>query len=418
MKTSKGFSSYDATVATIIGNCGAIAGGVVGGIVLVIAIIGFLFFVRLTSKRRNLRANGVGTGGNSGTGRGVLGKWNGLSSRDSNIGGATLPTVVGDVKKRKHETVESMGAVTVGSTVDARSPIGSDEDLSTLAEEKSGREYIETVPPLAYRRSSNPSSPNSMHNPQNPFSTPYPVYPPSSPTSASSRKSTSQNRALALAKLDSYSSHGIERQTSVSGTTSTTSNFNRRQSLDGRVLSTTGMADPFATPIGAELIPMNRSSSSNTSGGNSGQRRAARKPVPTYDTIADDGQGSPASPSSPLSSSYVPTAISREVSLTGSVASRRTERQESTTSSPATPYPSSVPYATPYMKTHHESGSSSALGVPSSLRQGSLGGAVSREDLLAAGLTAGLPDLNHKSSFGDGRMVHYLIPDMPPPPKE
>jgi len=31
MKTSKGFSSYDATVATIIGNCGAIAGGILAG---------------------------------------------------------------------------------------------------------------------------------------------------------------------------------------------------------------------------------------------------------------------------------------------------------------------------------------------------------------------------------------------------
>ena len=36
----------------------------------------------------------------------------------------------------------------------------------------------------------------------------------------------------------------------------------------------------------------------------------------------------------------------------------------------------------------------------------------SREDLEAAGLE--LPNLNHKSSFGD-RPVHYLIPDMPPP---
>ena len=36
----------------------------------------------------------------------------------------------------------------------------------------------------------------------------------------------------------------------------------------------------------------------------------------------------------------------------------------------------------------------------------------SREDLEAAGME--LPNLNHKSSFGD-RPVHYLIPDMPPP---
>lgn len=437
---------------------GAIAGGVVGGFVLVVVIIGFSFFLRLSSRRRNARANGAGGGGNSASGRGRgalgMGKWNGLSSRDSNIGGASLPTVVGDIKtdkRMKHATVDSMGAMSVGSN--ALSPIGSDEDLSTLAEEKSGKEYIETVPPLAYRQSSSSSAPNtpqSAYNPQNPFSSqpPYSVYPahpaypptsPTSPTSATSttsRKSTSQNRALALAKLDSHSSHsshgnghGIERQTSVSSTTSTTSNFNRRQSLDGRVLSSTGMIDPFATPVGAEMIPMNRSSSSNTNGGNSNGRRAVRKPVPTYDSLQDEGQGSPASPSSPLSSSYVPSPISREVSTSGSVGSRRPgfERQESSSSSPVTSYPLSTsgPYththnpSTPYTR-KNDSGSSSALGIPSSLRQGSLGGggAISREDLLAAGLGAGIPDLNHKSSFGDGRMVHYLIPDMPPPPKE
>ncbi|KAK7684924.1 hypothetical protein QCA50_011759 [Cerrena zonata] len=381
---------------------GAVAGGVIGGIVLVAAIIGFLFFLRLSSRRRSARANGSGSGGQGGRGRGVLGKWNGLSSRDSNIGGGSLPTVVGDVKRKKHETVDSMGVISVASSA----PIGSNEDVATLAEEKSLKEYIETVPPLAYRRSSISSAPNSPHSPynaQNPFASH-----PASPTSASSRKSTSQNRAQALAKLDS---HGIERQTSVSSTASST-NFNRRQSLDGRVLSTTGMADPFATPVGAEMIPMNRSSSAQTNAHS--QRRAARKPVPTY----DENNGSPGSPSSPLSSSYVPSPISR----TGSTGSRRVERQESSSSSPVTPYPPTAPYthmqSTPYARAN-DSGSSSALGVPSSLRQGSIGmgGAVSREDLVAAGLSAGLPDLNHKSSFGDGRMVHYLIPDMPPPPR-
>jgi MFS transporter, SHS family, lactate transporter len=33
LKTTKGFSSHDATVATIIGNCGAISGGAVAGYV-------------------------------------------------------------------------------------------------------------------------------------------------------------------------------------------------------------------------------------------------------------------------------------------------------------------------------------------------------------------------------------------------
>jgi MFS transporter, SHS family, lactate transporter len=33
LQDSKGFSPYSATVATIIGNCGAVAGGVVAGII-------------------------------------------------------------------------------------------------------------------------------------------------------------------------------------------------------------------------------------------------------------------------------------------------------------------------------------------------------------------------------------------------
>ncbi|KAL6301436.1 hypothetical protein BKA93DRAFT_462463 [Sparassis latifolia] len=40
----------------------------------------------------------------------------------------------------------------------------------------------------------------------------------------------------------------------------------------------------------------------------------------------------------------------------------------------------------------------------------------SREDLAAAGIN--LPKLDHKSSFGEMKPMHVLIPDMPPPPRD
>lgn len=37
---------------------------------------------------------------------------------------------------------------------------------------------------------------------------------------------------------------------------------------------------------------------------------------------------------------------------------------------------------------------------------------VSREDVARR---FNVPELNHKSSFGDPRQMHYLVPDLPPP---
>ena len=40
----------------------------------------------------------------------------------------------------------------------------------------------------------------------------------------------------------------------------------------------------------------------------------------------------------------------------------------------------------------------------------------SRDELLAAGYQ--IPKLSEKTSFGDMRNVHYLMPDLPPPQKD
>ena len=71
-------------------------------------------------------------------------------------------------------------------------------------------------------------------------------------------------------------------------------------------------------------------------------------------------------------------------------------------------------YANPKANYSNASGRSGTLGV-------GYGSGLDMEDVrLAAMAAVGLdvPSLNHKSSFGDGRPVHYLIPDMPPPQKD
>ena len=102
------------------------------------------------------------------------------------------------------------------------------------------------------------------------------------------------------------------------------------------------------------MIPINRSAS--------GGRKANRKPVPSY----DEGLVPPTSASATLGGSSSPTPTP--------VSSNGLDRSNSGMSA----------------------------------REGGGGG----KGLLE------LPELNHKSSFGDGRPVHYLIPDMPPPQRD
>ncbi len=127
------------------------------------------------------------------------------------------------------------------------------------------------------------------------------------------------------------------------------------------------MAMPASPPFDATA--MNRTSSAGGPGG----RRAARKPVPQLDAPEVTVPSSPTFGAS----------VSRGQSLASMV----------TTVSTAHPM---------YRNDSHSSTHLRAVRQPS------------REDLEAAGME--LPNLNHKSSFGD-RPVHYLIPDMPPPPR-
>ncbi|KAI0360345.1 hypothetical protein OH77DRAFT_1418235 [Trametes cingulata] len=382
---------------------GAIAGGVVGGVVIIAAAIAaYLYFglCRRTptrSRRRDL----------DGSGRpGYLGKWGGLSSRDSGMDEglpvSTAPTanraplVLGLPKKRG--TTESTGPILspLSSTAHGHSTTSrrvSDDDISSVGyEEKApssrGHELFESVPPpvAGNRRRSSLSSSG--------------VTPPITPTTAPSSaqgflgraraKSSSQShRALALARLDGEPASSPP--SSVPPTPRTRSPTVPRRSVDSMQLRTFD-APPMpmqVTPPGyAEASPINRTSSGN------GPRRATRKPVPTLDE--SDMMPAP-SVSTPSTASFTSTAVSRGPSVASSYGGSR----------------STGPSPHPMYRNKSESGSGSTLraaGVsPVPGRQ------HSREDLIAAGME--LPNLNHKSSFGD-KQVHYIIPDMPPPPRE
>lgn len=133
---------------------GAIAGAVVGGVALLAIIIAFIFFLMRARKQRTKRANGD---------LGSLGRWNGLASRESNIG--ALPTAADFKKHRKMETIDSMGGVTITTQKEI---MGSDDDLSTLAEEKSikdGSGVKDVESPTHARRASMSSVPTSPTSP-------------------------------------------------------------------------------------------------------------------------------------------------------------------------------------------------------------------------------------------------------------
>ncbi|RPD55539.1 hypothetical protein L226DRAFT_148663 [Lentinus tigrinus ALCF2SS1-7] len=354
---------------------GAIAGGVVGGVVIMAAAIAaYLYFglCRRTPTRSRRRAA-------DGNGPTQLGKWGGLSSLDSGMDApvaAARPGLVMAIPPKKRGKTESTGAILppLSSTAHGHSSAArgiSDEDVATLAEEKAvpytkGYEYVETVQPLAYanrRRSSASTSGAGL----SPIAEPLPSA--GSNGRSRARSSSQSHRAMALAKLDG------------DGSMPSSSPRTRSPTVPRRSIDAPPMAMPASPPYDVSL--MNRSSS----GGGPGARRAARKPVPQLDA-------------SELSMPPTPTSAGASVSRGQSVASTLTY----TSTSPLT-----SGSAHPMYRNESQSQSSGTLRAPVL----GPGRQHSREDLEAAGME--LPNLNHKSSFGD-RPVHYLIPDMPPPP--
>lgn len=319
---------------------GPVVGGIIGGVALVILVVtAWLFYLRRKSPRRGASSNPF-TGGKSG-------RWNGLSSRDSGIN-HILPTNTADAKPRDsgHVAPESAAGImsahnsTFGHSLEATSPLGSEEDdLSTLAEEKSIKhstlDHIDTIPALTYNASRRTSVASRSPPPR--------------------ARSTNENRPMALDTLEQPSRSRYSAN---------------RQSLDGRVLSSTGEFASAASPTSptfypspSELLPMGRSTSTGQG------RRAARKPVPNYTSGGGDSS----------------TADSFDHGMYSAASS---DGNNSNTAS------------------------SVNISPPSAQR--------SREELPVPGLDFPVPALalHHKSSFGDGRPMHYLIPDMPAPQRE
>ncbi|KAH9849034.1 hypothetical protein C2E23DRAFT_405755 [Lenzites betulinus] len=372
-------------------NAGAIAGGIVGGVAIVTAaVIAYIFFGVCRRKPTRSRRRAM-----EGSGRSrYLGKWGGLSSLSSRDSGmdeglpvSTAPTsgkppLVFTGLPRRHGTTESTGAILSPASSTAHGHGGSQgvsyEDVSTFEDEEKfaavsprGADFYQNPAPLPVsRRRSSVST-----------ATP-PITPISEPPSAHgsygrprAKSSSQSHRALALARLDGDSPSP---PSSVPATPRTRSPAVPRRSVDSMQLRT---FDAPPVPMQMANTAMNRSSSGNN------PRRAARKPVPTLDEA--DARAPP--------SLTAPTLSSTTSASSTTVGSR----------SPA-PSPSQL-YAH-----RSDSGSGSTLHAPG--HSPAPGRQHSREDLIAAGME--LPNLNHKSSFGD-KQVHYIIPDMPPPmPRE
>lgn len=284
--------------------------------------------------------------------------------------------------KSRHGTTESSAAILTPLSSTAHGHHASVTTLTATEEEKGvaygkGYDYTESVPPLGYKANRRRSSASTSGLGQLSAIESLPEPPPSAGLQGRLRsKSASQShRALALAKLD-----GGDRDRPYHPPSAP----RPRRSIDASTPS-------FATPpydAGFVPPPVNRTSS----GGGPGARRAVRKPVPALDSAE--------LVSSPLSSptfAPAPGALSRGQSLASTIT------LTSMLQAPPTQASASA----------SRSRESSVQGVLRPPSQGAPTRSRSREDLEAAGVE--LPTLDHKSSFGD-RPVHYLIPDLPPPP--
>ncbi|KAI0634729.1 hypothetical protein C8Q77DRAFT_1053949 [Trametes polyzona] len=372
---------------------GAIVGGIIGGVAIVgAAVAGYIFFGlcrRNPTRSRRRAMDGSGRPGN-------LGRWGGLSSRDSGMDEglpvSTAPTsgkpplVLGIPNRR--ETTESTGAILSPSSTahgHSNSRGVSSEDVSTLGDEEKavfgGGTFYSNVPSLASTRQRSSLSTPGATPPISPFGEP-----PSSYGRSRAKSSSQSHRALALAKLDGENSSSPP--SSVPPTPRTRSPTVPRRSVDSMQLRTFD-APPMPMQVNttvAAAAGMNRTSSGNT------PRRATRKPVPTLDEADMMPPPSATSMTTPSLSSTASASVSRGPSTSSSTVGNWT------------------PAPSPHPMYKSDSGSGSTLRAP--LAQGRQ---HSREDLVAAGME--LPNLNHKSSFGD-KQVHYIIPDMPPPPRE
>lgn len=377
-------------------HAGAIAGGVIGGIALLVALIGVVLFFRsrysLISSRihRHRRQSSANVG--------TFRKWDGLGSRTSNIG---MPIPIANPAAAyktaqppsRHPSTGSTAVMLSGhdSSV-GHGYYGDDEEKSPVPTAQSsmhGHEPLEYASshPYDFPPGSVPATPTSA------------AFPPGRPRA----RSTSQNRALAFAKLDA----GVPRSPTSPGSPQSAYN---RQSLDGRMLSSPPTS-PSAHP--GEMIRLNRTSS--------GARRATRKAVPKYDeTDFQDSAPVHSTPPPPVAAAIQALATQDSENRSSVYYDSRSAATPSSARTSSSNLHEGESTLHDKDSTLHDRESTlhdkeSTLHEPTHAGP-SIKTARSREDLIAAGYQ--IPKLTEKASWGDMRNVHYLIPDMPPPQRD
>lgn len=360
-------------------HAGAIVGGVIGGLALLVTVIGVYLVYRsrvrgIPARLRRRRPSAFGSS--------TVKKWDGSGSHDY-AHGSSLPAY------------SDYGAAYKTSNPPSRHPsTGSGAYMLSGHTNSIGHSY--------YEDEKTPPTSSHGHEPLEPM--PYTHYafdiPPSTvpaaPTTAAflpgrpRERSVTQDRASALATLSGPTSP-------ISSPTSPYdyAHAYNRQSLDGRVLASPPMSPTAATAFQqGESVEMKRRSSST--------RRMQRKAVPKYDEreFGADGAGS--------------ASVSRAASTSAPAASAPARR---------TPTPPAVEEA----RAAAAVGGGSRGSSSENLHDGSTTLheheheadarlSRTRDELLAAGYQ--IPRLTEKASWGDMRSVHYLIPDMPAPQRD
>ncbi|GJE86479.1 hypothetical protein PsYK624_025590 [Phanerochaete sordida] len=366
-------------------HAGAIAGGVIGGLAFIALVIGALLFaLRRHNKKKAQQSVLPWSSGGMGRRRGDvrISSSSGLAAerhsgfdfakRMSAAGYATGTgnyvnrDIGGALPDRRASTASSVGVpprVQRHASVSSNTHVESHSNDGYSDEEKNSTLHHDSS---SYSHAQKSIDLNDSAIPHLPSEPPV-AY--SYQDRNRSRSMTGHNRALALAKLDS----------SVPVSAPYTPSGGASVSRSPSAATYSSQKDPFASPSDKALHRL------SSSGGVSRRPTVTRKAVPKYDETEFSMTDLSSNPSSPraMSPPLLPRTPSPPLGVSA-VAARAVS-----------------PYALPH------------IGSNESLRSGAV---LTRNG--SSRSHAPLPALNHKTSFGDMRPVHYLIPDMPPQQEE
>ncbi|KAJ7868592.1 hypothetical protein B0H14DRAFT_2729625 [Mycena olivaceomarginata] len=320
-------------------NRGAIAGGVIGGLAVVAAVIAAYFYFRYAS---------ASTASGGSTGRRAPRKWAGLSSPTPRPGPTPRPSrSAGAASDRHHSQSDSIGPMLSSrdSNVYVIGTVGIDSRPSRIHDTLEEEDEVNSYFSPSQEKIASPSQPRS------PFS-----------------ESGHGHDIDDAVPLDYIAP--LPGTTSGGGVT--------------RNSSTSTSSRPRSAPELAVRLP-------DDDGRRPVQRRPGRTPQPS------------------LVAGHDSMAFTAPAFASGTSQSESPVRRPSVSPAEGAPCRSTTP-PTPRSPPPRRP-------CPRRCRP-TLDSDSSREGSLRGGAGAVLPRLGHKGSFGDGRPVHYLIPDMPPPPRD